>query len=157
MILIIDYNYHMIKNILNLEELAIHGGRVKASMAYRGQYLPRIQKHSRHIFLYGPYVIKYDHDRDQNENEVLFYNRIRFKDRCYFPALIAYDREKGVIVQEYVPLIQDNDRITKRIENTIDRLIAKYNIDDICAYSMRNWGLNAISGKPVIFDVGISG
>lgn len=145
----------MLPNIINLDKLKITKNNRSFTVKYEGRRLPKIATHTRSVFLYGPFVIKIG-DRWQTEQEIDFYKKIRSADKHYFPELIAFDREREIIVQEYVPLIMDSDRITKRISRTVARLIETYGIDDICDSDMFNWGLNAHTGKPVIFDLGIS-
>jgi hypothetical protein len=143
----------MLTNILDLKDLTFTG----ASAKYRGNTIPRIARHSRIVFLFGPFVIKHGGLSSwQTHEEIDFYDRLRYSDREYFPKLIDFDRDRNIIVQEYIPLVMDDDRITQRVRRTVERLIGSYNLSDMHSDCMFNWGLNAYTGKPVIFDLGIS-
>ena len=73
-------------------------------------------------------------------------------DGDFFPEILAYDTNKGFIVQQYVPLTLKG--ITKIHRKLVDLLTEKYELEDICTSgkSIWNWGLNARTKNIVIYD-----
>lgn len=130
----------------------------------RGEYTVKYGKssplecidcHSREVYRCGKAVFKIGSTL-QSRAEVRFYKKLKKKDAKYFPKLLGHDLKRAIVVQEFIDLDFRN-RVPKKIQKIVGKLIDKYNLgDDLDDDYMRNWAINKKTGKPVIFDMGIS-
>lgn len=130
-----------------------------SAVYYQGRRLKRYREASRSIYQVDDFIIKIEPEfaiygkLSQTVNEIKFYNRIKRNDHKYFPALIAFDKKRGVVVQEYIEF--DRRKRSMRNRLIVEKIINRYNIDaDINSNLDYNWGINKKTKLPCIFDLG---
>lgn len=130
------------------------------SVRYRGKLLKRIALGCRSIYRVDGAAIKIEvGETEQTIGEVKFYKRLDRRkvkyDLRYFPKLLAYDLNRGIVVQEYIEFKKGKRTLAQRA--IIDRLIQKYQIhSDLDPEEDHNWGINSRNNLPVIYDLGFA-
>lgn len=128
-----------------------------AAVYYKGKRIRKYKESARFIYKIEDCIVKIEPEPEdsflhQTNNEINFYKRLKKIDFIYFPKLIDYDKERGIVVQEF---IQFKGERTKEIRSILAQIIEKYHIDgDICSYENYNWNVNAATGLPIIYDLG---
>lgn len=127
-------------------------------VTYKGEVLQLYKESCRYIYKIGEdFILKVELECEhQTSNEIGFYkNRLKKVDRDNFPRLIAGDKERGIVVQEFIPHRSGSRSQAHR--ERIEQLALKYNLDaDINSQENYNWCINKKTGKPVIFDLGFA-
>ena len=124
-----------------------------SAVYYKGKRIKRYKESARYIYKIDNFIVKIEPEFSyQTNNEIRFYKRLKKIDAIYFPKLIGYDADRGVIVQEFIKFGGER---TKAIRSIISQIIEKYQIDDdISSCSNYNWNVNAATGLPIIYDMG---
>lgn len=131
-----------------------------AAVTYKGKRLKKYTSACRSIYKYENVIIKIELDEtEQTQHEINFYKKLARKkvkyDLRYFPKLIAYDLDRGIVVQEFIPLKKGSRTLKQRA--IIDKIINKYKIDsDVDAEEDFNWGIDSRNDRPVIYDLGFA-
>lgn len=134
----------------NKFSVMVNGKRLKRNLRLSGV---------RDKYIYGKMIIKVDSEEDYEHaaNESEIYRKLSPEDKKYFPKLIRSNKKIGFIIQELMDIDVSNKPIhrSKKNKNIVKDLIKKYSLTDVHAGSYNyNWGVNPITGDPIIFDLG---
>jgi hypothetical protein len=100
----------------------------------------------------------------QSEDEVRYMQRIEPADYNFFIPLVQYgsirDYGREFVIQEYIEFLSTTDKaILKSAWDKIHAIGEKYGILKDLLYDegvleIKNWGIVAATGQPVVYDVG---